>query len=129
MKKQKNSLLTFKAKSIDLNAKEHEAGTLNNGFSYPVVIKAGVDGVDLSEWFKRNKQEFELLYNTHGAVLLRGFTVNAIDGFSAFSHEFDENVLSYTQQSLESIYKHIDLPFSLVYVDGRSPTPTRQYLQ
>jgi GT2 family glycosyltransferase len=36
---------------------------------------------------------------------------------------------SYTQQSLESIYAHTDLPFSLIYVDGGSPTPVQQYLQ
>ena len=34
-----------------------------------------------------------------------------------------------TRESLESIYAHSDIPFSLVYVDGRSPRPIARYLQ
>lgn len=36
---------------------------------------------------------------------------------------------SCTQDSLESIYEHTDLPFKLIYVDGNSPTNVRQYLE
>lgn len=36
---------------------------------------------------------------------------------------------SYTQQSLESIYQNTQLPFKLVYVDGNSPKPVKEYLQ
>ena len=35
---------------------------------------------------------------------------------------------SYTSRSLESIYEHTDIPFSLVYVDGGSPARIRRYL-
>ncbi|MBD2232254.1 glycosyltransferase family 2 protein [Phormidium tenue] len=35
---------------------------------------------------------------------------------------------SYTQTSLESIYKHTQMPFKLVYVDGNSPKPVAEYL-
>ena len=35
---------------------------------------------------------------------------------------------SCTSRSLESIYEHTDIPFSLVYVDGGSPARTRRYL-
>ena len=35
---------------------------------------------------------------------------------------------SYTQTSLESIYKNTQIPFNLVYVDGNSPKPIRDYL-
>lgn len=36
---------------------------------------------------------------------------------------------NYTCQSLESIYKHTDFPFELIYVDGGSPANIRSYLQ
>jgi GT2 family glycosyltransferase len=36
---------------------------------------------------------------------------------------------SYTQQSLDSIYEHTQLPFKLIYVDGNSPTQVRKYLE
>lgn len=36
---------------------------------------------------------------------------------------------SYTRESLESLYAHTTLPFHLVYVDGGSPAPVRQYLE
>ena len=36
---------------------------------------------------------------------------------------------SYTRESLESIYAHTALPFHLIYVDGGSPAPVRQYLE
>ncbi|MCM3870446.1 MAG: glycosyltransferase [Pyrinomonadaceae bacterium] len=35
---------------------------------------------------------------------------------------------SYTARSLESIYEHTDIPFSLVYVDGGSPARIKRYL-
>lgn len=34
----------------------------------------------------------------------------------------------YTQQSLDSIYKHTQIPFELVYVDGGSPGHIKEYL-
>lgn len=36
---------------------------------------------------------------------------------------------SCTQNSLESIYEHTDIPFKLIYVDGNSPVKVRQYLK
>ncbi|MEB3355899.1 MAG: glycosyltransferase [Synechococcales bacterium] len=36
---------------------------------------------------------------------------------------------SYTRESLESIYAHTSLPFHLIYLDGGSPAPVRQYLE
>jgi GT2 family glycosyltransferase len=36
---------------------------------------------------------------------------------------------SCTQESLESIYEHTEIPFQLVYVDGNSPAKIRRYLE
>lgn len=36
---------------------------------------------------------------------------------------------SYTRESLESLYQHTETPFLLIYVDGNSPAPMRQYLE
>ncbi|MBW4642634.1 MAG: glycosyltransferase [Goleter apudmare HA4340-LM2] len=36
---------------------------------------------------------------------------------------------SYTQASLESIYEHTQTPFSLIYVDGGSPSHIQHYLE
>ncbi|MDJ0801101.1 MAG: glycosyltransferase [Calothrix sp. MO_167.B12] len=36
---------------------------------------------------------------------------------------------SCTQRSLESIYQHTDIPFTLVYVDGNSPVKVKKYLE
>ncbi len=36
---------------------------------------------------------------------------------------------SCTQQSLESIYEHTQIPFKLIYVDGNSPDKTKSYLE
>ena len=36
---------------------------------------------------------------------------------------------SCTQESLESIYEHTELPFKLIYVDGNSPAKVRRYLE
>jgi GT2 family glycosyltransferase len=36
---------------------------------------------------------------------------------------------SCTQESLESIYQHTELPFKLIYVDGNSPRKVRRYLE
>ncbi len=36
---------------------------------------------------------------------------------------------NYTSQSLESLYKHTEFPFKLIYVDGGSPANIKSYLQ
>ncbi|WP_051463700.1 glycosyltransferase family 2 protein [Leptolyngbya sp. PCC 6406] len=36
---------------------------------------------------------------------------------------------SYTERSLESIYRDTRYPFELIYIDGNSPAPVRDYLQ
>ncbi|ASC72502.1 hypothetical protein XM38_034600 [Halomicronema hongdechloris C2206] len=36
---------------------------------------------------------------------------------------------SCTARSLESIFEHTKVPFKLIYVDGNSPTPIREYLE
>lgn len=36
---------------------------------------------------------------------------------------------SYTRESLESIYQNTEIPFKLVYIDGNSPRPIKQYLE
>ena len=36
---------------------------------------------------------------------------------------------SNTQQSLESIYKYTNIPFKLIYVDGKSPQKIKRYLE
>ncbi len=36
---------------------------------------------------------------------------------------------SYTRESLESIYQNTELPFKLIYVDGNSPRPIKEYLE
>ena len=36
---------------------------------------------------------------------------------------------SYTHESLKSIYQNTELPFKLVYVDGNSPRPVKEYLE
>ncbi len=36
---------------------------------------------------------------------------------------------SCTQQSLESIYEHTQIPFKLIYIDGNSPTKIKNYLE
>ncbi len=38
-------------------------------------------------------------------------------------------LFSYTQESLESIYQHTNIPFKLIYVDGNSPRRIKQYLE
>jgi GT2 family glycosyltransferase len=36
---------------------------------------------------------------------------------------------SYACESLESIFQYTDIPFKLIYVDGNSPTPIKEYLE
>lgn len=36
---------------------------------------------------------------------------------------------SFTQRCLSSIYKHTNLPFNLIYVDTRSPSPVKRFLE
>lgn len=51
----------------------------------PLVIRPAMEGVDLIDWARNNRDYIEELYTEHRALLFRGFQVPDVSAFHAFS--------------------------------------------
>lgn len=56
---------------------------LSEGAALPMVCRPAAPGVSATEWIPAQKSQLELLLLEHGAVLLRGFPIHAVDDFNA----------------------------------------------
>ena len=58
---------------------------LQPGASLPLVIQPALDEVDLIDWAREHRELIESLLRKHGALLFRGFDVDAVAPFEAFA--------------------------------------------
>lgn len=65
----------------------------------PVVIRPTEPGVVLADWAKENRTWLEHALHQAGAVLLRGFAVEDVDGFERFMLAASGTLLPYTYRS------------------------------
>jgi alpha-ketoglutarate-dependent taurine dioxygenase len=73
--------------------------TLGPGESLPLVVQPAVDGVDLSSWVARNRDQVESLLLRHGGILFRGFGLASGDEFERFSESVSTELLEYRERS------------------------------
>jgi alpha-ketoglutarate-dependent taurine dioxygenase len=89
----------------------------------PLVLKPAKGDVNLVEWIRQNKSEFEAYLTEHGAVLLRGFGIKTAEDFNAFMKCFDTEPLPYMFRSSprEELNKSIkNIYLSTSYPNERS---------
>lgn len=65
----------------------------------PLVIKPRYKGMDLADWVKNNRSEFDADLLKHGGVLLRGFDIQSLEDFGRFVGIFDTAPLPYMFRS------------------------------
>jgi alpha-ketoglutarate-dependent taurine dioxygenase len=52
-----------------------------DGNPLPLMVRPAMEGVDLAEWAASHRDEVEGWFNTHGAILFRGFPLNGVEDF------------------------------------------------
>jgi alpha-ketoglutarate-dependent taurine dioxygenase len=82
----------------------------------PLVALPAIDGIDLVDWAKSNRERIESYLSAHGGILFRKFTLTGLDRFNQFisavagkSMEYHEGASPRTQLS-DNIYTSTDYP-------------------
>lgn len=65
----------------------------------PLVIRPAVDGVDLVEWARGNREEVERLLLRHGGLLFRGFGLHRPEELERFTGAVAGGALEYQERS------------------------------
>ncbi len=89
-----------KRKSLDLQGE----GLVKTGFTdpkktYPLVIQPTVEGLNLIDWTRKNKEFLETKLLDHGAILFRNFGNQAIEDFERFIQTASGELLDYKYRS------------------------------
>jgi hypothetical protein len=93
--------------------------SLFTGQAIPCVIEPQGTAGDLAAWAAGNQKRVEELLHQHGALLFRGFRVEADGGFGRFAQSVGDGALEYTQRSTrrtkeaEGIYTSTEYPAPL----------------
>jgi hypothetical protein len=86
---------------------------------FPLVIRPRYKGVDMVDWVKKNRAEFEKELLLHGGLLLRGFDISTLDDFGKFVDSFESAPLEYMFRSsprheldknVKNVYNSTDYP-------------------
>ena len=72
---------------------------LSDGGTLPLVLEPVVEGLSLVDWVAHNRQHLEEELLRYGAILFRGFNVNAVDEFERFMKSMAGELLDYSYRS------------------------------
>lgn len=67
--------------------------------NFPLVVSPNFQGQDLPGWVKNNQQLLADKVSHHGALLFRGFNIDTLEKFNAFTNCFDMPTLEYKQRT------------------------------
>lgn len=74
-------------------------GSLHTGSPLPLVIEPAVDGLNLVEWTRSNRDLIEQRLLKHGGILFRHFSVPSINEFERFMKSLAGELLEYSYRS------------------------------
>lgn len=79
------------------------------GQSYPLVIRPGIEDVNIFTWTRNNAALVEQHLLKHGALLFRGFNIHSVQAFDAFVQSVNPDVLTYSERSSprKEVHKNI----------------------
>jgi alpha-ketoglutarate-dependent taurine dioxygenase len=69
------------------------------GQRLPFTVQAQIDGVNLVEWARSNRDQVEAHLLTHGAILFRRFEIASITQFGEFTRAVSSDVIEYGERS------------------------------
>jgi alpha-ketoglutarate-dependent taurine dioxygenase len=83
---------------------------------FPLVLEPAVDNVNLPAWAQNNRERVNALLLRHGAILFRGFAVETVSQFGAFTRALSPALLDYQERAAprrevaENIYTSTEYP-------------------
>lgn len=65
----------------------------------PLLLQPGIEGVELIEWARQNRESLETQLLKDGGILFRGFNIHKTDEFEQLSIALSQSLLEYTYYS------------------------------
>jgi alpha-ketoglutarate-dependent taurine dioxygenase len=112
-----NRFKGVKRKALNVTAEEMvKTSYLEAGSDFPLVMEAGIKGVNLSQWAAGNRERVERELLRHGAILFRGFNVGSVEQFEEFAKAISHELLDYKERAAprkevgKNIYTSTEFP-------------------
>jgi alpha-ketoglutarate-dependent taurine dioxygenase len=67
--------------------------------SLPLLFEPAVDGLTLTDWAAKNRERVKQKLSIHGAILFRGFNIDAVEEFQGFMQALAGDLLDYSYRS------------------------------
>lgn len=94
------SRATARRQPIDLSAAlAADSRLLTAGCAFPLLVTPRLAGIDVCAWATQNATWTRTALATHGAVLLRGFQVNGLEGFERMMRAIWPALIEYKERS------------------------------
>jgi len=72
---------------------------LSDGGTLPLVVEPGIDGIDLAQWARNNREFILSELSKHGALLFRQFKIETVGQFEQFAKSLTPKLLNYSEPS------------------------------
>jgi alpha-ketoglutarate-dependent taurine dioxygenase len=72
---------------------------LNDGGTLPLVLEPAIDGIDLTQWARNNREFILSELSKHGAILFRQFKIETVGQFEQFAKSLTPELLNYSEPS------------------------------
>lgn len=74
-------------------------GCLRSDSSLPLLVQPALDGVNLIDWTRSNREFIQNKLESQGAILFRGFAISTVDEFEQFMMALSDELLDYAYRS------------------------------
>ncbi|HEX7333134.1 MAG TPA: amino acid adenylation domain-containing protein [Pyrinomonadaceae bacterium] len=92
-------LKSLKPKTVSVSREQLiKTDFLEPGATLPLVVQPNNGDIDLTGWAKNNREFIETNLLKHGGILFRGFDIDGIDSFDAFTKAISPEQLEYMDQ-------------------------------
>lgn len=87
-----------------------------DGSLLPLIIQPAVDGVNVEQWVRQNREGIERSLRRHGAILFRNFGVLTAERFARFVAAVTDDMIEYRERSSprsqvgDKVYTSTDYP-------------------
>lgn len=93
------SLLTAKAKTIDLDSSMITVSSLTADGNGPLLYVPAKGEMELASWLRQNRDEVNKQIYKHGAILFRGFNINSPEIFRETVLAVNDELMEYVHRS------------------------------
>jgi alpha-ketoglutarate-dependent taurine dioxygenase len=88
------------AKAVPLeNNNLTEIKSVSEKHGFPIMVQSNFQGLNLEQWFEKNKSYCEETMKKNGALLFRNFNINSVEDFTAFVKSLGLQAQQYTNRT------------------------------